>query len=188
MKRKLVSGILVSLLMATPAFLVGCGDDDVIDDNEKIVDDNAKVVDDTAKVVDDTVKVVDDTVKNEVTVNNSLLGTWINTDSTKEAETLWSYVLFEKDYYYDVNIKQQGSVQIVDVFRFSYTFDGENFTLPCFQDSPVKLIIEGDTCKTPATVFTRVSGLPQVALDKIAAGDFVDTGALCGGGGDSDIQ
>ncbi len=151
MRRKLVSGILVSLLMVAPAVLVSCGDDD------------------------------DDDVKNEVTTNSPLLGTWISKDSMQVTETLYwyydQYQKFEKDYYYDVYVKQQGSVQTVTVRRYAYTFDGQKITLAIFPGSPVNVTVEGDTYKTPTTVFTRVSDLPQVALDKISAGDFEDMDA-----------
>lgn len=156
MRRKIVSGILVSLLMAAPAFLVSCGDDDD-DDN-----DNGNA-------------------KNEVTVNNPLLGTWISRDSMKVTETLYwyedQYQKFEKDYYFDVYVKQQGSVQTVTVYRYGYTYDGQKITLASFPTSPVRVTVEGNTYKTPTTVFTRVADLPQVALDKIAAGDFEDMDA-----------
>ncbi|MCR5497001.1 MAG: hypothetical protein K6F48_04100 [Paludibacteraceae bacterium] len=147
--KKLFSTVLFSILMVFPVVFMSCGDDD--DDNK------------------------------DQGQSNALIGTWMSKDSTEIYEGFYwyedQYQKFEKDYYYDVYVKQQGQVQTVTVYRYAYSFDGQKITLASFPTFPVSVTVEGDTYKTPTTVFTRVADLPQVALDKIAAGDFEDMDA-----------
>lgn len=147
--KKLFSTVLFSILMVFPVVFMSCGDDD--DDNK------------------------------DQGQSNALIGTWMSRDSTEIYEGFYwyedQYQKFEKEYYYDVYVKQQGSVQTVTVYRYAYTYDGQKITLASFPTFPVSVTVEGDTYKTPTTVFTRVADLPQVALDKIAAGDFEDMDA-----------
>ena len=147
--KKLFSTVLFSILMVFPVVFMSCGDDD--DDNK------------------------------DQGQSNALIGTWMTKDSTEIYEGFFwyedHYQKFEKEYYYDVYVKQQGSVQTVTVYRYAYTYDGQKITLACFPTIPVAVTVEGNTYKTPTTDFTRVSDLPQAALDKIASGDFEDMDA-----------
>lgn len=150
--KKLFSTVLFSILMVFPVVFMSCGDDD--DDNKD---------------------------QGQSNQSNALIGTWMSKDSTEIYEGFYwyedQYQKFEKEYYYDVYVKQQGSVQTVTVYRYAYSFDGQKITLASFPTFPVSVTVEGDTYKTPTTVFTRVADLPQDALDKIAAGDFEDMDA-----------
>lgn len=153
--KKILTALFLSFLMMAPVTFVSCGDDD------------------------------DDAVENKGNHNqgsaNPLIGSWVNRDSIEVYTGFYwytdQYQKYEKDVYYDIYVKKQGTVETVEVYRYGYTFDGKKVSLNAYPGYGFAITIEGNKFHSATTEFTRVSEIPQAALDKISKGDFEDMDA-----------
>ncbi|MBO7507167.1 MAG: hypothetical protein J6T67_07275 [Paludibacteraceae bacterium] len=179
--KKLFSAVFFSFLMVSPVAFMSCGDDD----EEDVVNNNTQNGEQGSENNGEN-QGSENNGENQGSEGNGenqnqsdlLIGTWLTKDSIMIYEGFYwyedHYQMYEKDFYYDAYVKTQGSVVTVSVSRYGYTFDGTHIRLAAYPQYSIPVTVEANKFSSATTEFTRVSGLPQEVLDKIAAGDFID--------------
>lgn len=174
--KKLFSTVLFSFLMLSPVAFVSCGDDE----EDEVVNNNTQNGEQGSENNGEN-QGSEGNGENQ-NQNSPLIGVWMRRDSTEALSGSYRYIecylMFDKDYYYDISVIDMEPEPFVVILRYSYSSDDNKLYLTAYPDNSYDWQRIADDMLSisfyPPKSYTRVDALPQMLSEKIAAGDFVD--------------